>query len=78
MEGKNQEYMKRVHKYVMAMSYYEDKLKKGMITAEDYNKIELKMLATYQLSERSIFRMNVEPSEYDRTIETITIEKEDS
>ena len=65
--------MKRVHKYVMVMTYFEDKLKKGMITAEDYNKIELKMLATYQLSERSIFRMNVEPSDYDRTIEKIEL-----
>ena len=73
MEGKNQEYMKRVHKYVMAMTYFENKLKKGMITAKDYNKIELIMLVTYQLSERSIFRMNVEPSDYDRTTEKIEL-----
>ena len=73
MEGKNQEYMKRVHKYVMAMTYFEDKLKKGMITAKDYNKIELTILAKCQLSERSIFRMDVESSDHDRTIEKIEL-----
>ena len=71
MEGLNHDYATRVHNYIVTMTYYEGLLEKGEITAEDYNKIELKMLATYQLSERSIFRMNVEPSDYDRTIEKI-------
>ena len=71
MEGINRDYAKRVHNYIVAMTYYEGMLNKGEISAEDYNKIEIKILVKYQLPEESIFRMNVEPSDYDRTIEKI-------
>ena len=73
MEGINRDYATRVHYYIVAMTYYEGMLNRGEISAEDYNKIEIKILAKYQLSEESIFRMNVEPSDYDRTIEKIEL-----
>ena len=44
-----------------------------MISAKDYNEIEIKILAKCQLSEKSIFRMNVESSDYDRIVEKIEI-----
>ena len=71
MEGINRDYATRVQNYIIAMTYYEGMLNKGEISAEDYNKIEIKTLVKYQLPEESIFRMNVEPSDYDRTIEII-------
>ena len=73
MEGINREYATRVHNYIVAMTYYEGMLNRGEISAEDYNKIEIKILVKYQLPEESIFRMNVEPSDYDHTIEKIGI-----
>ena len=73
MEGINRDYAKRVHNYIVAMTYYEGMLNRGEISAEDYNKIEIKILVKYQLPEESIFRMNVEPSDYDRTIEKIEL-----
>ena len=73
MEGINRDYATRVHNYIIAMTYYEGMLNKGEISAEDYNKIEIKTLVKYQLPEESIFRMNVEPSDYDRTIEKIEL-----
>lgn len=57
MEGLNRDYATRVHNYIVTMTYYEGLLDKGEITAEDYNKIELKILTKYQLLEESIFRM---------------------
>ena len=78
MKGINREYATRVHNYIVAMTYYEGMLDRGEISAEDYNKIEIKILTTYQLPEESIFRMKKETSEYDKTTETIIIEKEDS
>ena len=73
MEGINRDYATRVQNYIIAMTYYEGMLNKGEISAEDYNKIEIKTLVKYQLPEESIFRMNVEPSDYDRTIEKIEL-----
>ena len=73
MEGINRDYATRVHNYVVAMTYYEGMLNRGEISAEDYNKIEIKILTKYKLPEESIFRMNVEPSDYDRTIEKIEL-----
>ena len=73
MEGINRDYAKRVHNYIVAMTYYEGMLNRGEFSAEDYNKIEIKILVKYQLPEESIFRMNVEPSDYDRTIEKIEL-----
>ena len=73
MEGINRDYATRVHNYTVTMTYYEGMLNRGEISAEDYNKIEIKVLAKYQLPEESIFRMNVEPSDYDRTIEKIEL-----
>ena len=73
MEGINREYATRVHNYIVAMTYYEGMLNRGEISAEDYNKIEIKILVKYQLPEESIFRMNVEPSDYDRIVEKIEI-----
>ena len=73
MEGINRDFAKRVHNYIVAMTYYEGMLNRGEISAEDYNKIEIKILVKYQLPEESIFRMNVEPSDYDRTIEKIEL-----
>ena len=73
MEGINRDYATRVHNYIVAMTYYKGMLNRGEISAEDYNKIEIKILVKYQLPEESIFRMNVEPSDYDRTIEKIEL-----
>ena len=73
MEGINRDYATRVQNYIIAMTYYEGMLNRGEISAEDYNKIEIKILVKYQLPEESIFRMNVEPSDYDRTIEKIEL-----
>lgn len=73
MEGINRDYATRVHNYIVTMTYYEGMLNRGEISAEDYNKIEIKILAKYQLPEENIFRMNVEPSDYDRTIEKIEL-----
>ena len=71
MKGIYRDYATRVQNYIIAMTYYEGMLNRGEISAEDYNKIEIKILVKYQLPEESIFRMNVEPSDYDRTIEKI-------
>ena len=57
MEGINRDYATKIHNYLIAMTYYEGLLDKGEITAEEYNQIELKILAKYQLPEESIFRM---------------------
>ena len=73
MKGIYRDYATRVQNYIIAMTYYEGMLNKGEISAEDYNKIEIKTLVKYQLPEESIFRMNVEPSDYDRTIEKIEL-----
>ena len=69
MEGINRDYATGVQNYIIAMTYYEDTLNRRMI----YNEIEIKILAKCQLSEKSIFRMNVEPSDYDRIVEKIEI-----
>lgn len=58
------------------MTYYEGMLNRGEISAEDYNKIEIKILAKYQLPEESIFKMKKEASEYDKTIEIIAIDND--
>ena len=75
MEGINRDYATRVQNYIIAMTYYEDTLNRRMISAKDDNEIEIKILAKCQLSEKSIFRMNVEPSpsDYDRIVEKIEI-----
>ena len=73
MEGINRDYATGVQNYIIAMTYYEDTLNRRMISAKDYNEIEIKILAKCQLSEKSIFRMNVEPSDYDRIVEKIEI-----
>ena len=57
MEGINRDYATKIHNYLIAMTYYEGLLDKGEIMAEEYNQIELKILAKYQLPEESIFRM---------------------
>ena len=74
MEGINREYAKRVHNYIVAMTYYEGLLEKGEIFIEDYIAIELKILAKYQLPEESIFRMKKMPCDNGPTIETVVIE----
>ena len=71
MEGINRDYAKRVHNYIVAMTYYEGLLEKGEIFIEDYIAIELKILAKYQLPEESIFRMKKEAYEFGSTIEII-------
>ena len=73
MKGIYRDYATRVQNYIIAMTYYEGMLNRGEISAEDYNKTEIKILVKYQLPEESIFRMNVEPSDYDRTIEKIEL-----
>ena len=57
MEGINRDYATKIHNYLIAMTYYEGLLDKGEIMAEEYNQIELKIIAKYQLPEESIFRM---------------------
>ena len=57
MEGINRDYATRVHKYIVAMTFYEGLLNKGEILIEDYIAIELRILAKYKLPEESIFRM---------------------
>ena len=73
MKGIYRDYATRVQNYIISMTYYEGMLNRGEISAEDYNKTEIKILVKYQLPEESIFRMNVEPSDYDRTIEKIEL-----
>ena len=49
------DYKKRVHDYLISRSFYEDMVKKGELSAEDFDEINTKLLAKYNLSKRSIF-----------------------
>ncbi len=49
------DYKVRVHNYLISRTYYEDMLKKGEISQEEFDEINSKLLAKYNLSKRSIF-----------------------
>ena len=49
------DYKTRVHNYLISRTYYEDMLKKGEISQEEFDEINAKLLAKYNLSNRSIF-----------------------
>ena len=49
------DYKTRVHNYLISRTYYEEMLKKGEISQEDFDEINAKLLAKYNLSNRSIF-----------------------
>ena len=49
------DYKTRVHNYLISRTYYEDMLKKGELSQEDFDEINAKLLAKYHLSNRSIF-----------------------
>ena len=49
------DYKTRVHNYLVSRIYYEDMLKKGELSQEDFDEINAKLLAKYHLSNRSIF-----------------------
>ena len=49
------DYKTRVHNYLISRTYYEEMLKKGEISQEDFDEINAKLLAKYNLSKRSIF-----------------------
>ena len=48
------DYKKRVHDYLISRSFYEDMVKKGELSTEDFDEINTKLLAKYNLSKRSI------------------------
>ena len=73
MEGINRDYARRVHSYVVAMTYYEGLLDKGEILIEDYIAIELRILTKYKLPEESIFRMKKRAIDNGPTIEKIEL-----
>ena len=73
MEGINRDYARRVHNYVVAMTYYEGLLNKGEILIEDYIAIELRILTKYKLPEESIFRMKKRAIDNGPTIEKIEL-----
>ena len=49
------DYKIRVHNYLVSRTYYEEMLKKGELSQEDFDAINNKLLAKYNLSKRSIF-----------------------
>ncbi|NLF83692.1 MAG: hypothetical protein GX568_06890 [Candidatus Gastranaerophilales bacterium] len=49
------DYKTGVHNYLISRTYYEEMLKKGEISQEDFDEINAKLLAKYNLSNRSIF-----------------------
>ena len=49
------DYKTRVHNYLISRTYYEEMLEKGEISQEDFDEINAKLLAKYNLSNRSIF-----------------------
>ena len=51
----DKDYKTRVHNYLISRTYYEEMLKKGEISQEDFDEINAKLLAKYNLSNRSIF-----------------------
>ena len=51
----DKDYKTRVQNYTIIRTYYEEMLKKGEISQEDFDEINAKLLAKYNLSKRSIF-----------------------
>lgn len=49
------DYQKRVHDYVTSRSIYEKYLKKGVLSKEDFDEINARLLAKYNLSEKSVY-----------------------
>ena len=49
------DYEKRMHNYVVSRTYYESMVKKGDLSQEDFDEINEKLLAKYNISKRSIF-----------------------
>ena len=56
MESNN--YKKRVHAYLRSRSYFKKLVDKGVLTLDSFNKINARLLAKYDLSERSIYNRN--------------------
>ena len=56
MESNN--YKKRVHAYLTSRSYFKKLVDKGVLTLDSFNKINARLLAKYDLSERSIYNRN--------------------
>lgn len=56
MENLNKEYMEHFHKYIVAMVYYENLLKREEIFIDDYIEIERNIAHKYKMEE-GIFRM---------------------
>ena len=46
---------KRVHDYVTSRSIYEKYLKEGVLSKEDFDEINARLLAKYNLSEKSVY-----------------------
>ena len=49
------DYRKRVESYLISRSYFDSLLKEGAITQSEFNKINKKLLAKYNVSKRSVF-----------------------
>ena len=49
------DYKTRVHNYFISRTYYENMVKKGDLSQEDFDEINEKLLAKYNISKRSIF-----------------------
>lgn len=48
-------YRSRIHSYILARSFYEQLLTDALITKVEFNRINAKLLAKYNVSIRSIF-----------------------
>ena len=49
------DYKTRIHNYLVSRTYYENMVKNGELSKEDFDDINAKLLAKYNISERSIF-----------------------
>lgn len=49
------DYKTRAHNYFISRTYYENMVKKGELSQEDFDEINEKLLAKYNISKRSVF-----------------------
>ncbi len=49
------DYRKRVHSYLVSRSYFEKLLNSGLLSIDSFKEINAKLLAKYELSERSVY-----------------------
>ena len=54
-----EEYRMNLCNYIRSMTYYKKMLDDGLISVEEYSEIELALLKKYQLSPKSLERMDL-------------------